>query len=117
MSDISLNIKRIWDTIAKPLDSLGKFEKIVMKLGAIQKTENPSVDKSALLVLCADNGIVEEGVSQSPQSVTRTCAENIAQKITVSGIMASHTKTSVITADIGSACAEEIPGVINKKVR
>ncbi len=117
MSDISLNIKRTWDTIAKPLDSLGKFEKIVMQLGSIQKTENPSVDKSALLVLCADNGIVEEGVSQSSQSVTRTCAENIAQKITVSGVMATHTKTSVITADIGIACAEEIPGVINKKVR
>ena len=54
MSDISLNIKRTWDSIAKPLESLGRLETLVAKLGAAQNKEHPAVAKSALLVLCAD---------------------------------------------------------------
>ena len=39
----------------------------------------PVTDKNIVVVLCADNGIVEEGISQSDQSVTAVCAENIAK--------------------------------------
>ena len=117
MNDISLDIKRRWDSIAKPLDSLGRFEKIVSILGVVQGTVTPSVEKSALLVLCADNGIVEEGVSQAPQSVTRTCAENIAAGKSAAGIMALQTGTDVIAVDIGMACDGSVPGVLDRKIR
>lgn len=115
--DIYNKIEHNWDLIAKPLDSLGKFEKFLAKIGAIQKNIHPKVSKSAVIVLCADNGIVEEGVSQSDQSVTRICSENIAAMKTVVGIMAKQSGTDVIAVDMGINFNEEIPGVINKKVR
>ena len=115
--EIYETIKRRWDSIAKPLESLGRLETLVAKLGAAQNREHPAVGKSALLVLCADNGIVEEGVSQSAQAVTRVCAENIAAGKTTAGIMASQTDTEIIAVDMGIACSESIPGVLNRKIR
>ena len=109
-------VKSNWDKIAKPLDSLGKLESLVAKLGAIQQTEHPVCKKSCLVVLCADNGIVEEGISQSDQSVTRICAENIAAKITTAGIMASKVNCEVLTYDVGINTSEKLPGVIDRKI-
>ena len=110
-------IKQNWDAIAKPLDSLGKFEPLTAKIGAVQRTAHPKADKNALLVFCADNGIVEEGVSQSDKSVTRICAENIAQGKTAAGIMARRSATDIIAVDIGIDSDEVLPGVLNRKIR
>lgn len=109
--------KKNWDSVAKPLDSLGKFEKIIAKIGAVQKTLHPKADKSACIVFCADNGIVEEGVSQSDKSVTRICAKNIAQGKTAVGIMAQHSDTDIITVDIGIDSDDKLPGVLDRKIR
>ena len=82
-------IRKNWDKVAKPLDSMGRFEDLTAKLGAIQGRIDPAFEKSALLVFCADNGIVEEHVSQSGQEVTAICAENIAAGKTAVGVMAA----------------------------
>ena len=52
-----------WDGIAKPLNGLGRFETILTQIVGIQRTENLSLDRKAVVVFCADNGVVEEGVS------------------------------------------------------
>lgn len=110
------NIKSNWDRIAKPLDSLGKLEDLVAKLGAIQRTEHPSCKKTCLIVLCADNGIVEEGISQSDQSVTRICAENIAAKKTTVGIMAGHSDCEMKVYDVGINYDGDLNNVIGRKI-
>lgn len=110
-------IEHNWDLIAKPLDSLGKFEKVLAKIGAVQKNIHPQVNKSAVLILCSDNGIVEEGVSQSDQSITKICSENIAAMKTVVGIMAKQSGTDVIAIDMGINCDEKLPGVVDRKIR
>lgn len=110
-------IKRNWDKIAKPLDSLGRLEEIVCKIGAAQETSHPKAEKSVVLVLCADNGIVEEGVSQSGQEVTRICARNIAAGKTAVGVMAEHSGTEIITADFGINYGEKIPGLLDLRIR
>lgn len=110
-------IKENWDKIAKPLDSLGKFEELVCKLGAIQKQELPQCSKTALLVMCSDNGIVEEGISQSGQEVTKICSQNIAMGKTTVGIMAKQTNTEIFAYDVGINCSETVPGTINRKIR
>ena len=81
-------IRKNWDSIAKPLDGMGIFEHITAKIGQLQQTDMPVTDKNIVVVLCADNGIVEEGISQSDQSVTAVCAENIAKGRSTVGIMA-----------------------------
>ena len=69
--------KKHWDAIAKPLDSLGEFERIFQKLSAIFESEIPVIDKKCITVMCSDNGVVEEGISQSGKEVTLAVAKSI----------------------------------------
>ena len=45
-----------WDSIAKPLRSLGKLEQVVVQAAGIQRTPKVDLTRKALIVLCADNG-------------------------------------------------------------
>ena len=44
-----------WDSIAKPLHSLGKMEKIVMQIAGITGSADVRLDKRALVARCADS--------------------------------------------------------------
>ena len=68
--------KQRWDSIAKPLGSLGRLEWAVSAMAGIFGSDNFDIDKKALVVMCADNGVVEEGVTQTGQEVTAIVAEN-----------------------------------------
>ncbi len=116
-NEIYNQIKHNWDCVAKPLDSMGRFEELTAKIGAIQNSVSPKLDKICLLVLCADNGIVEEGVSQSGQEVTSICTKNIAAGKSAAGVMAASLGIDVRVVDLGIATMDEIPNVINRKIR
>ena len=75
--NIERRVKQNWDRVAKPLDGLGAFEGIIARIGAILGTEDIDITKKAVIVMCADNGIVAEGVSQSGQEVTAAVTENL----------------------------------------
>ena len=108
------------DRIAKPLDSLGRFEKYLAQIGAIMGTEDISIAKKAVLVMCADNGVVEEGVSQCGQEVTRQVAESMGRGTSNVCKMAQVIGADVIPVDVGIADAgfgsEQIAGVQDCKV-
>lgn len=61
---------RRWDSIAKPLHSLGLLEETIIRAAGMQRTSRVSFSPRALLVFCADNGVVAQGVTQTDQSVT-----------------------------------------------
>ena len=65
-------VKENWDGIAKPLDGMGRFEELTAQIGAIQGTEDVDISKKAVIIMCADNGIVEEGISQAGQEAPCT---------------------------------------------
>ena len=62
--------RRRWDSIAKPLHSLGKMEDLITQIVGITGEEKVDLGKKALVAMCADNGVVEEGVTQTGQEVT-----------------------------------------------
>ncbi|WP_029067066.1 nicotinate-nucleotide--dimethylbenzimidazole phosphoribosyltransferase [Lachnobacterium bovis] len=113
---ISDLVKDSLNNIAKPLDSLGRFEDIICQIGAIQGQINCKIDKKAVIVMCADNGVVEEGISQSQQNVTAAVAESMGKNTSSVGKMASVAGVRVIPVDIGINCKKNIPGVVNKKI-
>lgn len=67
--------KNRWNSIAKPLHSLGKFEEIIIKIAGITGEADVKLNKKCVVVMCADNGVVKEGVTQSGAEVTRIVAE------------------------------------------
>ena len=106
-----------WDAIAKPLHSLGRLEDLVVQLAGITGTANLPPRKKAVLIFCADNGIVEEGVSQTGQEVTLAVAKSMARKGSSVCKMAQSIGAETIPVDIGINSEESIPGVLDRKVR
>lgn len=106
-----------WDSIAKPMDGMGRFETLIAQIGAITHTEKIDISKKAVIIMCADNGIVEEGVTQSGQEVTLAVARSMARKESSVGRMAGVISADTIPVDIGINSQEEISGVLYRKIR
>lgn len=106
-----------WDRVAKPLNGMGRFEDLTAQIGAVLRTEKIDIAKKAVIIMCADNGIVAEGVSQSGQEVTLAVVKNMANKQSSVGRMAETVGADTIPVDIGINCQEQIPGVLDKKIR
>lgn len=110
-------VKENWDSVAKPLDSLGSFEEIIARIGAISGSAEIDLSRKAVLIFCGDNGIVEEGVSQSGPEVTAAVAKKMGQMCSSVGKMAKQAGADTIVVDIGMQKAEPTPGVLNNKIR
>lgn len=66
-------IKKAWermDSLSKPIGSLGKLEEIAVKMAGITGKVKNQINKKNTIVMCADNGVWEEGVSACPQELT-----------------------------------------------
>jgi nicotinate-nucleotide--dimethylbenzimidazole phosphoribosyltransferase len=70
------NTRRRLSSLTKPPGSLGALEDMLIRISAIRAAPLPETWKPAMLVFCADHGVVEEGVSAWPSDVTRQMAEN-----------------------------------------
>ena len=102
-------------SLAKPLGGLGALETTLESAAALTGSAALDLSKRAVLVLCADNGVVAHGVSQTDQSVTRTVAENLAARRTSVCQMARTARCEVVPVDMGMA-GEPVPGVRNCRV-
>lgn len=109
-------VKARWDQMAKPLDSLGRFEELTAQIGSVLGTEQFEIRKKAVVVFCADNGIVEEGVSQSGQEVTLAVARAMGRGESSVAKMAKRAGADVIPVDVGINCKEAVTGVLDKKI-
>lgn len=115
--EIYRKVKKNWDGIAKPLDGMGKFEEITAQIGAVLGTDEIDISKKAVIIMCADNGIVEEGISQSGQEVTLAVAKEMAKGISSVGKMAAFVGAETIPVDIGINHPTPVSGVLDRKVR
>lgn len=115
--EIHKKVLENWDQVAKPLDGMGRFETLIAQIGAILGTEEIDLSKKAVIIMCADNGIVEEGVSQSGQEVTAAVAKQMAKGASSVGKMAAAIGADTIPVDIGIGTKEQIPEVLDRKIR
>ena len=103
-----------WDGLGKPLGSLGRLEKALIQIAGIQRTGDVHIDRKALVIMCADNGVVEEGVTQCGQEVTATVAENFLDEKSCVAIMCRRAGTKICPVDIGMAV--DTPRVEKRKI-
>ena len=104
------------DNIIKPLGSLGKFESHLSKVAALIGTEKLDLRRKAVVVFCADNGVVAQGIAQSPQEVTSIVAQNLTTGETCCCLMAKVAGAEVIPVDIGIAADLDVPGLLARKI-
>ncbi len=104
-----------WARLAKPLGGLGALETMIEDAAALTGNEKIDVGRRAVLVLCADNGVVAQGVSQTDQSVTRAVAENLEAHRTSVCRMADAVRCEVVPVDIGMA-GEKVEGVLDRRI-
>lgn len=102
--------------LAKPPGSLGRLEELSVQLAGITGQVQNRVDKKHLLVFAGDNGVVVEGVSSSPQSVTLMQTVNLTHAKTGASVLAKHFGCGITVCDVGVNADIREPRVLNRKI-
>ena len=108
--------KRFSD-IAMPLGGLGLLQDAIIQLAGIQRKPVPIIRPRAVVIFCADNGVVAEGVTQCGQDVTATVTRNMGQGRSTMCMMAKSIGMDVFPVDIGVVEKFSFKGVVDKKIR
>lgn len=103
--------------LAKPPGSLGRLEEMAIRMAGVTGQVCPEVKKCRVAVFAADNGVVAEGVSCAPQSVTLQQAVNMTRRKTGMSALAKTFGDDVAVYDVGIAADVHCPDVIHRKVR
>jgi nicotinate-nucleotide--dimethylbenzimidazole phosphoribosyltransferase len=88
------------DTLTKPPGSLGRLEELAVRWSALTGRP-PRVTTPVILTLAADHGVVAEGVSAYPQSVTAQMVENFLRGGAAVNVLARQVGARVVVADFG----------------
>lgn len=90
-----------WNSIAKPVGSLGALEDAIVRIAALTGDEHVDISRRCVAVLCADNGVVAQGVSSSGADVTLLIARNAAQGISSINKLCEAARVDCIPVDMG----------------
>lgn len=74
------------------------------------------MEKTHLLVFAADNGVVAEGVSSAPQSVTLMQTVNLTRGKTGASVLAKHFGSGITVCDVGVNADIKEKAVLNRKI-
>ena len=102
--------------LAKPPGSLGRLEEISIQLAGITGRVHNALNKKQLLVFAADNGVVAEGVSSTPQSVTKQQTINLMRGKTGAAVLAKHFGCGLTVCDVGVNADIYESTVLNRKI-
>ena len=102
--------------LAKPPGSLGRLECLSVQLAGITGKVHNKIEKKHLLVFAADNGVVAEGVSSAPQSVTLMQTINLTRHKTGASTLCKHFGCDITVCDVGVNADIKAPAVLNRKI-
>ena len=102
--------------LAKPPGSLGQLEELSIQLAGITGRVHNALNKKQLLVFAADNGVVDEGVSSAPQSVTKQQTINLMRGKTGAAVLAKHFGCGLTVCDVGVNADIYESAVLNRKI-
>lgn len=103
-----------FDHIAKPVGSLGKLETLLAVIAGASGTPKIDISKKCVLVFCADNGVLAQGVAQSTHDVTTAIAQSLVRGTTSVNAMAKSCGADVFPIDMGMI--DQVEGLISCSV-
>ncbi|MBP5514787.1 MAG: nicotinate-nucleotide--dimethylbenzimidazole phosphoribosyltransferase [Bacteroidaceae bacterium] len=106
------------DNLNKPKGSLGRLEEIALQIGLVQGTLSPTLTHPCHLLLGADHGIEQEGVSVSPREVTWQQMVNFSRGGGGVNMFCRQHHFDLAIVDVGvDHDLSTFPTIINRKVR
>ena len=105
-----------WNAVAKPLGSLGLLEDAVTQICAMTGDLSPKIGKRAVVMFCADNGVVTQGVTQTGSEVTAIVAGNVCTGDTSVCKMAQVAHADVFPVDMGMLTTVDNPRMWNRRI-
>lgn len=105
-----------WNSVAKPLHSLGLLESAVIKIAGITGGEDVDISCRCVIDMCADNGVVCEGVTQSDSGVTAVVARAMADGTSNINRLAACYNADVFPVDIGMCVDVDAKKMLNRKI-
>lgn len=103
--------------LAKPPGSLGFLEDLSIRVAGMTGKIHNKAERCRIVVLCADNGVCDEGVSCTPQSVTLSQTINLTRGMTGCSSLAKHFGDEIVVVDVGVLSDYNCPAVVNRKIR
>ena len=88
-----------------------------VRLAGVTGRVCPPMNHCRVAVFAADNGVVDEGVSCAPRSVTVQQAVNMTRRKTGMSAMAAAFGDDVAVVDVGMDCGTTPAGILNRRVR
>lgn len=102
--------------LAKPPGSLGRLEELSVQLAGITGKVHNELPRKQLLIFAADNGVVAEGVSSAPQSVTMQQTINLTRGKTGAAVLAKRFGCGLTVCDVGVNADICESAVLNRKI-
>jgi nicotinate-nucleotide--dimethylbenzimidazole phosphoribosyltransferase len=109
--------KERMDQLVKPLGSLGKLEDVSIKIAGITGSVKNNLEKKCVVIMSADNGIYDEGISSSPKEITLLQTINMTKGICGIGVLSKASGSDLRIVDIGIDADYENEKIINAKIR
>ncbi len=106
--------KRI-DLLTKPQGSLGRMEDLAVQLSGITGDFFPCGARKRVVVMAADHGVTEEGISAFPSEVTAQMVANFTSGGAAINVFGQQGDVEVEVVDIGVKVDTNLPGV--KRIR
>ncbi len=105
------------DGLLKPPGSLGKLEDLSLKLAGIYGDPKPQVQKKAIVLMAADNGVYEEGYNSFPQEITKSLVELAGPGLIGVAVLSRHVDSKLVVVDIGIKGEVKGEHILPKKIR
>lgn len=91
------------DSLLKPRGSLGKLEEIAVQLAGIQGKSIPELGRKLLVIMAADHGVAQEGVSAFSSGASQKMILNFLHQGAAVNVLANYTQTRLLLVDVGLA--------------
>lgn len=100
---VSHDAARRQGALTKPPGSLGRLEAISIQLAGITGSARPQASTKAIVIAAGDHGVVAQGVTAYPQSVTAAMVLNFLAGGAAVSVMARHAGVRLVIVDAGVA--------------
>ena len=104
------------DQLTKPRGALGQLEALAVSLAAMQGSERPQVERLHVSVFAGDHGVVGEGVSAYPQSVTGQMLRNFVGGGAALSVLSKRLGAPLEVIDLGTVEPLQLAGVSHLRV-